>query len=209
MPKSLTPTSRRPSPRRIAALLLIALALPAAAERGDRSKPMNLESDQPCTVDLIKQTHACSGNVVISQGTLLIQAERVEVRQSPEGYQFAVASGTEARPARYRQRRNDIDEYVEGSADRIDYDGRANTVKLTGRADVRRLHGAVVVDEIHGSAITWDSVAELFNVRGGTVTPDNPGGRVRATLMPRSAASAAAADAASAAPRSASQPGSR
>jgi lipopolysaccharide export system protein LptA len=192
-----------------ALVALIAVAQPSLAERADRGKPMNLESDQPCTVDLVKQVHVCSGNVVISQGTLLIQAERVEVRQSPEGYQFAVALGSDAQPARYRQRRNDVDEVVEGSAHRIDYDGRANLVKLSGHADVRRLRGKLTADEIHGAVITWDSSAELFNVQGGAVTPDNPSGRVRAVLMPRSAASAAASGNAVSTPaaRSASQPG--
>jgi lipopolysaccharide export system protein LptA len=55
--------------------------------------------------------------------------------------------------------------------------------------------------------ITWDSSAELFNVQGGAVTPDNPSGRVRAVLMPRSVASAAASGNATPAARSASQPG--
>ena len=50
---------------------------------------------------------------------------------------------------------------------------------------VRRLRGSLVADEITGSVIVWDNTAELFSVQGGTSTPANPSGRVRAVLSPR------------------------
>ncbi|HSW05298.1 lipopolysaccharide transport periplasmic protein LptA [Aquabacterium sp.] len=178
----------------------LAICLPVAAEKADRSKPMSLESDQPCTVNLLKQTSSCSGNVVVAQGTLLIRAERVELRETPEGYKLASAVGTDAKPAQYRQKRDNIDEHVEGTAQRIDYDSRANTLRFEGRAIARRLRGTVAADEIRGQVITWDNNAEIFNVQGGTATAANPGGRVTAVLAPRDAASAPPAPAASAAP---------
>ena len=89
---------------------------PAWAEKADRSKPMTLESDQPCTVNLLKQTSVCSGNVVISQGTLLIRADRLELRETPDGYQMAQAIGAVGKAATYRQKRDSVDETVEGTA---------------------------------------------------------------------------------------------
>lgn len=175
--------------------LLLAAAGPAAAERADRNQPMTLESDQPCTVNLLKQTSSCSGNVVVAQGTLLLRAERVELRETPDGYKLASAIGSEARPAQYRQKRDGSDEHVEGTALRIDYDSRANTLRFEGQASARRLRGAVAADEIHGQVITWDNNAELFSVQGGASTAANPGGRVRAVLAPRAPASAATAGA--------------
>jgi len=127
------------------------LCLPAAAEQTDRNKPMTLESDQPCTVNLLKQTSSCSGRVVISQGTLVIRADRIEVRETPEGYQMAIAIGSEGRPASYRQRRDGVDEHVEGLAQRIEYDSRANTLRFEGQAAVRRLRGAALADEIQAT----------------------------------------------------------
>ena len=173
-------------------LLLCVSTAPLQAEKADRSKSMTLESDQPCTVNLQKQTSVCSGNVVISQGTLLIRADRLELRETPEGYQLAQASGTAAKPATYRQKRDGVDETVEGLAQRIDYDSRAGTLRFDGAAQVRRLQGAVVADEISGGLIVWDSVAETFNVRGGAVSAANPSGRVRAIIAPRAPADAAA-----------------
>ena len=172
-------------------LLLCVSTAPLHAEKADRSKPMTLESDQPCTVNLQKQTSVCSGNVVISQGTLLIRAERLELRETPDGYQLAQASGIPAKPATYRQKRDGVDEVVEGLAQRIDYDSRAGTLRFDGTAQVRRLQGAAVADEISGGVIVWDSVAETFNVRGGAATAANPGGRVRAVIAPRAQADAA------------------
>ncbi|NRF66344.1 lipopolysaccharide transport periplasmic protein LptA [Aquincola sp. S2] len=170
----------------------------AQAEKTDRSKPMTLESDKPCVVNLVKQTSACSGNVVITQGTLLIRADKVELRETTDGYQVASATGADGRPAQYRQKRDGVDEYVEGAATRIDYDSRANTLRFEGQATARRLRGTVTADEIHGAVIVWDNTAEMFSVQGGAATAANPGGRVRAVLAPRDAASAPPAAAASA-----------
>ena len=169
-------------------LLLTALAFgvaPAWAEKADRSKPMTLESDLPCTVSLLQQTSVCSGNVVISQGTLQIRADRLELRETPQGYQMALALGTAAKPASYRQKRDGSDEFVEGQAQRIDYDSKAGTLRFEGAAVVRRLRGTTVADEIQGAVILWDSTAESFNVQGGAKTDANPSGRVRAVITPR------------------------
>jgi len=180
----------------VVCLLLLAGSSTAWAERADRTRPMTLESDQPCTVNLLKQTSVCSGNVVVSQGTLQIRADKLELRETPEGYQMALATGSAAKPATYRQKRDGADEVVEGQAARIDYDSRAGTLRFEGEAVVRRLRGATLADEIHGRQITWDSTAESFNVQGGATTASNPGGRVRAVIAPRAPADAASAPAA-------------
>lgn len=174
--------------------LALGLGAPwAAAEKADRTKPLTMESDRPCTVDLVRQVSVCTGNVVISQGTLVIRADRVELRETPEGYRTATALGTPDKPAFYRQKRDGGDEHVEGTADRVEYDARSDTLRLVGRAQVRRMRGTVPSEEIQGAVITWDNAAELFSVQGGASTPSNPGGRVRAVLSPRAADAAASA----------------
>lgn len=166
----------------------LALAGSAWAEKADRSRPMALESEKPCVVNLAKQVNTCSGNVVLTQGTLVIRADKIEVRETPDGYRMASAIGAGGKPAEYREKRDGVDEYVEGTASRIDYDGRAATLRFEGQALVKRLRGTVTADEIHGNVIVWDSNAEQFSVQGGAVTPANPGGRVRAILAPSPAA---------------------
>ncbi len=181
-------------------LLSLMVAWSAAAERSDRTKPLTMEADRPCTVDLVRQVSICSGNVVIAQGTLVIRADRVELRELPDGYRTATAIGTAAKPATYRQRRDGGEEELEGSAERIEYDARTDTLRFTGNAQVRRLRGGQPAEDIQGSVIVWDNAAELFSVQGGAATPSNPSGRVRAVLSPRAEAASAASSAAAATP---------
>jgi len=189
------PATRRPVRRAVAALALLCgglAAAPTLAERADRDKPLTLESDRPCTVNLLKQTSQCDGNVVVTQGTLVLRAEKLELRQTPDGYQIATAHGSAATPAHGRQKRDGVDEQLDGQALSIVYDGKAGTLRFEGDAVVRRLAGSRTMDEIHGRLIVWDANAEQFSVEGGAATSANPGGRVRAVIAPREPAASQA-----------------
>jgi lipopolysaccharide export system protein LptA len=166
-------------------LLLALAAAPALAEKADRSKPWVVEADRDGVIDLQRQVLVYTGNVVITQGTMVLRAERVEMRELPDGYRAASALGQPGKPASWRQRRDGVDETVEGTADRIEFDGRADTLRFIGNGAVRRLRGGSVADEITGAQILWDNVSEVFKVEGGVSTATNPGGRVRAVLSPR------------------------
>lgn len=180
-----------------ALLLAVAVVLaPAAAraEKADRNKPMNVEADA-LRYDDLRQTSVFTGRVVVNKGTILIRGAKVEVRQDPEGYQFGVVSSEPGKPAYWRQKREGVDEYIEGEAQTIEYDGKADRVKFVGRAELRRFRGSTLNDEISGSLITYDNGTDVFTVDGGPVgnSPAAPGSRVRATLAPRPGASAPAA----------------
>lgn len=163
-------------------LLCLAAPMPAGAERADRTRPIVVEADRPGTLDLQRQVVIFNGNVQIVQGTMVIRAERIEVREQPSGHRIAVATGVAGRPATFRQKRDGVDEHVEASADRIEYDSRSGTLVFAGNASVRRLRGSEVADQITGGLIRWDDSAELFSVEGGAA--DGGGGRVRAVLTP-------------------------
>ena len=183
--------------RRLAARVAVGLLLVAGAahaERADRFKPLQVEADLPGKIDLLKQFVVFNGNVVVTKGTMTMRAARIEVHETPEGYHTAVAIGSAEKPATFRQKRDGVDEWIEGEAERLEYDGKSDTVRFVGRASVRRLRGATVADEISGNLITYDSIAEVFSVSGGApATAANPGGRVRAVLSPRENSPAAAA----------------
>jgi lipopolysaccharide export system protein LptA len=182
-----------------AALAAGAASGPAFAEKADRFKPLNVEADQPGRIDLLNQHVVFNGNVVVSKGTMTIRAGRIEVRETPDGYHSAVAVGSSGKPATFRQKRDGVDEWIEGEAERLEYDGKTDTIRFVTNAAVRRLRGSTVADEIAGNVVSYDSIAEVFSVSGGAAaTPTNPGGRVRAVLTPREG-SAAAAEAAAAA----------
>lgn len=186
-------TALTPALRLTVAALLAGLALGAGAEKADRTRQIVIEADNPGTLDLQRQVSVFNGNVSITQGTMVIRADRVELREMPDGYRAASAIGSAAKPASYRQKRDGVDETVEGSAERIEYDGRTDTLRFLGHGAVRRLRGGTVADEITGSLIVWDAAAEVFRVEGGPASAASPGGRVRAVLTPREAASAPAA----------------
>lgn len=171
--------------------LVAALATPAArAEKADANKPMNVESDA-LRYDDLRQVSVFTGRVVLTKGTITIRGARLEVRQDPEGYQYGVVTAEPGKRAFYRQKREGVDEWIEGESEVIDYDGKADRVKFIRKAELRRYRGATLADEMAGSLITYENATDVFTVDGGPASP-TPGGRVRAVLAPREAASAPA-----------------
>ncbi|HSI52766.1 MAG: lipopolysaccharide transport periplasmic protein LptA [Ramlibacter sp.] len=174
-------------------LLSLGLALGAAgahAEKADRAKPMNVEADA-LRYDDLKQASVFTGRVVLTKGTIVIRGARVDVRQDAEGYQYGVVTAEPGKLAFYRQKRDGVDEYIEGEGETIEYDGKADRVKFVKRAELRRFRGATLADEMAGSLITYDNGNDVFTVDGGPASPA-VGGRVRAVLAPKPGASAPA-----------------
>ena len=71
----------------------------------------------------------------LTQGTLLISAASMMVRQDKEGFKYGIAWG---KLAYFRQKREGFDEYIEGCAERIEYDGAADKVQMFTRAHAAR-----------------------------------------------------------------------
>lgn len=194
----------------LAALLLGAIltvtltATPAHAERADQTKPLVLEADN-ASYDDLKQIYVLTGNVVLTKGTMVLRSHTAEVRTDPEGYQYAVAIAKPGELAYIKQKRDTPNEYMEGWAERIEYDGKQEVSKLIRRARMARLEGSTVADEIRGALITYDSRNAFYTASGGdtaasgAATSGGSNGRVRAVLAPRgsNAASAPASNAAS------------
>lgn len=192
MTRPATPLTHSRSPAALAATALVAaIALsgwtaPARAEKADRDQPLAVESDQ-MQYDDIKQVGTFTGRVVLTKGTIVVRADRLTVRQDEEGWQHATAWGA---PATFRQKREGVNEWIEGRGRRIDYDGKRETVRLQQQASMQRTDGARILDEIHGNDILYESGTELFSVQGAAgkeTTPENPSGRVRMVIQPRTA----------------------
>ncbi len=153
--------------------------LPAHAERADRDKPVNLEADR-VTVDDVKQLATFEGNVVLTQGTLIIRGDRMVVQQDAAGFKYGTAYGN---LASFRQKREGVDEYIEGYAERIEYDNKAEKLQMFNRAYLKKSN-----DDVRGNYISYDATTEFFRVLGGgkkAATPGNPEGRVRAVIQPK------------------------
>jgi lipopolysaccharide export system protein LptA len=164
-------------------LLTFALALsvpPALAELADRSHPVNIEADR-ATVDDRTRTHVFEGRAILTQGSLTIQGERLVVTQGADGFQTGVATGTDTRLATFRQRREGTNDFVEGEAERIEYDSRTERAKLFNRARV-----SAGGDEVRGHYIEYDALTENYLAS----SPSSGDGRVRAVIQPKGAAAA-------------------
>jgi lipopolysaccharide export system protein LptA len=186
---------RTPLAPYVTLMLMLAPVHAAHAERADRDKPTQILADR-FVGDELKQTVVYTGNVTLTRGTLRITGERLELREDPERYRYAVVIGAPGKLASFRQRRDattpGVEEYVEGYAERIEYDERAETVKFIGRAQWRRLENGQSRDELSGSLIVYDSRNSKYWAEGAA-DPALGDGRVRTIIAPRADAPAAAA----------------
>jgi lipopolysaccharide export system protein LptA len=166
-------------------LALSCTAGPALAERADRDKPVNLEADR-ITVDDLKKVQVFEGNVQLVQGTLVIRTDRLVVTQDAEGFQHGTAHGGANGLARFRQKREGKDEYIEGEAERIEYEAKGEKAQFFVRAMVRS-----GLDEVRGQYISYDGRTERYLVTSGpdgtsAMTAGKPD-RVRAVIQSKSA----------------------
>lgn len=157
---------------------VLAASFPVQAEKADRDRPVNLEADR-ITVDDARKIHVLEGNVQLTQGSLSIRTDRLVVSQDADGYQKSVAQGGNGGLARFRQKREAKDEWVEGEAERIEHDGRAEKAEFINRAYVKSGQ-----DEIRGQHVAYDSKSEHFVVTGGA-KGSGGGERVRAVIQPK------------------------
>ena len=161
----------------LTSLCLMCISLHVFAEAADRDKPIELEADT-VTVNDAKKTSTYTGTVILTQGTLVIHADKLIVREDNEGFQHSTSTGN---PTTFKQKREGKNEYMEGSAQRIEYDGRMDKVQLYTRAWVKRGE-----DIVHGDYISYDANAEYAEVIGGTKSESNAGsGRVKAIIQPK------------------------
>jgi len=158
----------------------IVVAMPAIAEKGDREKPINFSAEQPAEVDFEKRIGTLRGNVVITQGTMTIRADRIDFKQNPDNSLSATAFGN---PVSFRQKKDDSDEYFEGFAQRAVYDGQKQLLELFDRALLKQ--GS---DEIRSNYVSYNSSTGIFKAEGRPDAPgvEGPGDRVRGVFQPRS-----------------------
>jgi len=171
-------------------VLLAALSLvaPAHAEKADRDKPVNFSSDDAGGVNYETRTGSLKGNVVITQGTMTVRADRIDFKQNPDNSLSATVYGN---PLSFRQKKDGSDEYYEAYAQKAVYDGQKELLELFDRALLKQGN-----DEIRSNYISYNTSTGAFKAEG---RPDQagpatgPGARVRGTFQPRSDAAPGAA----------------
>jgi lipopolysaccharide export system protein LptA len=158
------------------ALPLAVAAIPASAEKGDREKEIVITADHGEGDDVNKVT-TMRGNVIVTQGTMRIAADRLELREDAKKNKLYVATGS---PVTFRQKRDQADEYIDGQAQRAEFDDRSNMLKLFQRARVTS--GS---NQLTGEFISYDMNKEVAEVTGappGQAVP--PNSRVKVIITP-------------------------
>lgn len=159
-------------PKRRLAMLAIAccLSYSAQAEQVDRDKPLNVQADN-CKHNQKTAMTTCSGNVIVTQGSMVIHAEKLEMRTDNDGNQFASGEGN---PISFRQKLDKgADELTAGSL-RFEYDGKKGLLQLSERAWVKRNE-----DKLEGDFISYDLNAEETKIK------NNQGGRANIVFIPK------------------------
>lgn len=155
----------------------------AIAEKADRKKPVHLEADRATVEDVNRKESSrisiFTGNVILTQGTMRIHANKLVMKEDLDGFKHATATGD---LVSFRQKRDGLDEYVEGWSQRVEYDSKTDKIELFRQARLKR-----GVDEVQGDYISYDMNTEFFKVigskdRGVETGPDK---RVRITIQPK------------------------
>jgi lipopolysaccharide export system protein LptA len=149
----------------------------ANAERADREKEIVVGADR-LTADDANRVSTFEGSVVVTQGTMRITANRVTVKEDAERHKYYVANGA---PVTFRQKRDKVDEWIEGFADKAEFDDRNDVLKLFNRARVKSNS-----NELTGDFISYDMRREVAEVAGappGQPAPANTG-RVKVIILP-------------------------
>jgi lipopolysaccharide export system protein LptA len=161
------------------ACLAAALLLPAPAalaERADREKEIVVGADR-LTADDANKVSTFEGGVVITQGTMRMTANKVTVKEDAERHKVYVANGA---PVTFRQKRDNVDEWVEGFAERAEFDDRNDVLRLFNRARVQSNQ-----NQITGDFISYDMKREVAEVSGAPPGQKPPkDARVKVIILP-------------------------
>jgi lipopolysaccharide export system protein LptA len=162
-------------------VLFAALSGAAHAERADRDKPLQLEANT-LSIDDAKKIQILEGDVVVIKGTMVLRADKVVVTEDQYGFQKGVATGGKDGLARIRQKREGREDYVDGEAERIEYNTGSEIAEFFRRAWVKSGE-----DQVRGDYIWYDGVSEKYLVTaGGKGDAKGAPSRVRAIIQPKS-----------------------
>lgn len=162
------------------AFCLIVFPSQAWSEKADREKPINIEANS-AHMDDKTSIATFEGNVVLTQGTLLIKADTLTVVQENDEFKQGIALGESAY---FRQKREGYEDYIEGEAHRIEFDALTDQLTMITNAKLWR-EG----DEVQGNYIHYNAATETFTVKGDGLnnsSQDTSGGRVKAIIQPKS-----------------------
>lgn len=156
--------------RRVCGVVLLALVGPALGLESDRRQPVYIDADR-VEFDEAKGINTYTGKVVVEQGTMRIDADKLVIHMTNRKPVRYVATGD---PARYKQQPNPDEGDVVATGKEIEYTVSSETLQLRGNAHVTRQG-----DQFQGDQLVYDTVRDLVTGSGGA------GGRIRMIIQPQ------------------------
>jgi len=153
---------------------VLAYPLNSSALSSDRDKPMHIEADS-AELDERKGVSVYRGNVNVKQGTMVLNADTLTVKNRNRNIIKIVAEG---KPAHFQQRPDNQDEDVKADANRIEYLGKNKQILLLGDAKVWQAGNVFQSDRIE-----YDMNNNVVNA-GGERSELTDERRVRITIQP-------------------------
>lgn len=158
---------------RLCGLALLMMAAPVVALDSDRRQPVYIDADR-VELDEAKGLNTYTGKVVVEQGTMRINADKLVIHMTNRKPTRYVATGN---PARYKQQPNPDEGDVVATGKELDYAVANKTLTIRGNAHVTR-DG----DQFQGDQLVYDTVRDLVTGTGGN------GGRIRMIIQPQESA---------------------
>ena len=144
---------------------LLAASLPAMALTGDTNQPIHIESDQQ-SLDMQGNVVTFTGNVVVTQGSIKINADKVVVTRPADQKGKEVIDGY-GNPATFYQMQ-DNGKPVKGRASKMHYELANDFVVLTGNAYLEQLDSNIKGDKI--TYLVKEQKMQAFSDKGKRVT---------------------------------------
>ena len=144
---------------------LLAASLPALAKTGDTDQLIHIESDQQ-SLDMQGNIVSFTGNVVVTQETIKINADKVVVTR-PGGQQGREIIDGYGNPATFYQMQ-DNGKPVKGHASKMHYELQNDFVVLTGNAYLEQLDSNIKGDKI--TYLVKEQKMQAFSDKGKRVT---------------------------------------
>lgn len=148
-------------------LPLLVFALPE-----DRSQPIQLEANRG-QIDQKTGVSTYEGNVIISQGSMRMNAEVATIHIKDGGFQRMEATGN---PVNLRYRPNANKPEIIGTSQRVEYDVPSAKVIMSGNAKLTQGQ-----DTFTGERVEYDLKGDVVRARGA-----GDSGRIQFIIQPRS-----------------------
>lgn len=155
-------------------LVAVAIALACSqsfALPNDHQQPISIEADK-AFFDQKQGSASYSGNVVVKQGSIIIEAQQLTIQTNPETGEFKAlnAKGT---PSKFSQQMDESGNTMHANGDTLDYDVTRGQLEIHNNGYLQRGDDEISADYIH------------YLLNDGTFKAENRGtGRVNMTLQP-------------------------